>query len=256
MSWSKINFFYEHKLDAGVPLVATSTASGYDVANLIDMLEGTFWKATGSGTQYITFDYGTGNFTDVDYLAIGAGHNLADIGAEIDLEYSNDNFSSDINQFGTSFAPTTNKSLAKVYTSQNTRYSRLKLFNMSAAPQMSLAIWGESTELDFASVSYDPHRQNAKTKVSVTQGGYVAGIHTQYIERRMTIKIKDADAALYAKVDAWWEDSGRKNFFVAPEITESPNDVYLMRPDMAYNNPLVRGGLYRDIAINLTGRKG
>lgn len=100
-----------------------------------------------------------------------------------------------------------------------------------------------------------PYEQNVKASVGLSQGGYVTGVHVEYTERSLSLVIEDADAALYAKVKDWWDRSGLKNFFVAWDTTNSPNDVWFMRPDTKFSNPFKAGGLYRDITINLRGRK-
>ena len=91
--------------------------------------------------------------------------------------------------------------------------------------------------------------------VNLSNGGYLAGAHAKYIERSMTIRFDDADAALYGKVKEWWEGSGTRNFFVAWENSGHPEDVFLMRPEPRFSNPLKSGGAARDIVIALTGRK-
>jgi hypothetical protein len=120
---------------------------------------------------------------------------------------------------------------------------------------MAICIWGDKTELDYATASYDPYAQNVKANVGLSQGGYVTGIHEKYTERSLALRFADADSTLYDKVKSWWDTSGLKNFFVAWETANNPTDVFLMRPDPKFNNPLTNGGAYRNITINLKGRK-
>jgi len=255
--WNKVKFFYDTMLGrAGSTLTATSAAPGCEASNIHNMLETTMWKAAGlADPQYITFDAGAGATASADYLAV-QGHNLADCGATVVLQYSADNFASDINDAFAPEAPVTGKVYLKEF--QKTpqfRYWRLKITGHTQAPYMSICIWGDSTELDYASASYDPHSQDARANVNLSYGGYVTGIHTQYVERSMALRFEDADATLYAKINDWWETSGLKHFFVAWERANSPDDVFLMRPDTRFDNPLKNGGAYRDITINLKGRK-
>ncbi len=135
------------------------------------------------------------------------------------------------------------------------RHWRLLLSGHNAPPEMSICIWGDKVELDYATASFDPHGEEVKAEVGVSYGGYVAGIHTRYAERQMTLRFNDADSGLYGKVRNWWEDHGVKNLFVAWERKNNPTDVFLMRPDTSFKNPLTGGGAYRDITINLKGRK-
>lgn len=251
--WAKIKFFHETMLGApGSALTATSTASGYDVMNIYNMLETNMWKASSSANQTLSYDAGSGNTKVADYIAI-LGHNLKTAGASIYLERSDDNSSWTEAWSDTPAADT-------VYLKEFTRtaahrYWRLRIMGASTAVYMTLCIWGLKTELDYATAGFDPHEQEVKANVSVSETGYLLGIHHKYIERSMTLKFEDADVDLYAKVKEWWEASGLKNFFVVWEGANSPDDVYLMRPDSKFNNPLKAGGLYRDITINLRGRK-
>lgn len=136
------------------------------------------------------------------------------------------------------------------------RYWRLKIgSSLSAAPYIALAIWGDKTELDYASSSFDPHAQNHKANVNVSYGGYVTGIHEQFVERRMSLNFNDADSTLYAKIKTFIDTNGLKNLFIAWELANNETEVFLMRPEPNFNNPLSNGGAYRDINISLIGRK-
>ena len=256
--WAKIKFFFQTMLgSAGSTLTATSTASGYAVNNIYDMLETTLWKAANTTTpMYLTYDAGSGNTKTADYIAI-LGHNLYTAGATIDLQYSTDNFAADITSAFTAFAPTADTVILKEFTNPGAkRYWRLKITGtLLAAPSISTLIWGNKTELDYASASFDPYEQEVKAAVNMSQGGYVTGIHTQYSERSLSLRFDDVDAALYLKFKDWWDSSGLKNFFVAWDTTNSPNDVWFMRPDTKFSNPFKAGGIYRDVTVNLKGRK-
>lgn len=476
MAWAKVKLFYSNVL---ADLTATSTAAGYAVANLLDWKEGSWWQATSTADQYITFDAGANKTVGADYLGI-ANHNLA--GATVMLQYSNDNFSSDINDAwehnisefatseydasatgsrgisfasngtlwvcdtatnkiynmeidgtlidsfansvfdasatnvtGISFAPdgtlwvcdgatdkiynieidgtwisefatsvfdagatditgisfavngtiwlcdsvdnkiyntqadgtlidsfptsdfdpsatsTTGISFAsngtllicdsatnKIYNIQtngalidffptsiydassttiqdvtlapdgtlwvcdpatnkiynvlvpipidnkpflrefpliSSRYWRIKLSDLSAIPYMAICIWGRSTELDYCTSSFDPYAETIKANIKITQGGVVSGIHIKYSERQINLKFNDADDTLYQKIKRFWDDHGLKNCFLGWETMEHPNDVFLMRRDEKFNNPFTKGGLYRNVTLNLKGRK-
>lgn len=190
-----------------------------------------------------------------DYLAI-LGHNLNTVGATITLQHSYDNFDTDVNDIF-SEAVSADTAYLKEFTSPGAkRFWRLKIAGHgSVAPYMCLCVWGEKTELDYATSSYDPYSQNVKANINLSYGGVVTGIHKKYTERKMDLKFSDADSDLYDKVEAWWETHGLKNFFVAWETANNSTDVFLMRPSPRFHNPLTNGGLYRDITINLTGRK-
>lgn len=141
------------------------------------------------------------------------------------------------------------------------RYWRFKIAEkdggaaLSPVPYLSVCIWGNKTELDYASASFDPHGQDIKATAVISQGGYITGIYRTHTERRVEFAIDDADAALYAKVKDWIDTHGPNQLFVAWETANSPDEVFLMRPDLSIRNPLVIGGARRDIRMAFTGRK-
>lgn len=215
---------------------------------------GTAYFDMASFAIYINYDAGAGNTKTADYFAM-CGHNLGSIVESlVRLEASND-----VN-FGGAFTavhPADDKTFLTEFPNPGVyRYWRIVIDGLtSTPPYIAICIWGLKTELDYASASYDPDEQEAKANVNVSDTGYLLGIHRRYTERSMTLRFEDADSALYAKIRDWWETSGLKNFFVAVDTANRPNDVFLMRPDPKFSNPLKAGGLYRDIALSLKGRK-
>ena len=120
---------------------------------------------------------------------------------------------------------------------------------------MAICIWGNTTELNYASEAHAPDREEDSKTINTTQDGYVSGIHTKYTRRRLELRFF-ADAATYTKIVDWRSVSGVKNFFVGHEMANSPSEVYLMRPaDDDFNNPYDLAGVYRHVTINLIGRK-
>ncbi|MBI5599208.1 MAG: hypothetical protein HY890_05655 [Deltaproteobacteria bacterium] len=256
-TWAKIKFFFDTMLGStGSTLTATSTATGdYAASYVYNWLETNMWKAANTTTpMYLSYDAGSGNTKTADFLAI-LGHNLKTIAAIVTLQYSS-NGSTYTDAF-TGEAPAADTVYLKEFTSPGAyRYWRLKITGtLSAAPYLTLCIWGNETALDYATASFDPYEQEVKAAVGMSQGGYVTGIHTEYTERSLSLRFEDADSTLYGKVKTWWDTSGLKNFFVAWETANNPSDVWLMRSDEKFSNPFKAGGLYRDITVNLRGRK-
>ncbi len=256
-TWEVVKFYYQTMLgSAGSTLTATSTLAGTDVANLYNMLEGDRWEAADSTSpQYITFDAGAGNTANADYIAI-IGHNLKTVGATIALQYSSTGAWAGEEVTVATIVPAADTVLLQEFVAPGAqRFWRLKITGQTAAPKMAICIWGMRTELDFARASFDPNAEEVKANINIGDTGYLLGIHQRFIERSMKLVFKKATQALYDKVKSWWDTSGPGNFFVAWEHGNNPNDVFLMRPDTRFNNPLVKGGLYREITINLRGRK-
>lgn len=77
---------YDNRLNDGTPTV-TSTEAGYDVLNLRDLRDFTYWKATGTGNQEIKVDCGTTK--TIEALGITA-HNLFTAGAGVTVQGADD----------------------------------------------------------------------------------------------------------------------------------------------------------------------
>ncbi len=258
--WAKVKFFWSTMLGStGSTLTADSTESSgdYDVDYIYNMIEVNSWQAANTTSpMYVTLDLGSGNTADADYLAV-LGHNLNTIGATIDLEYSATGAwaGEEVSVF--SEAPSADTVYLKEFTAPGAkRYWRLKISGtLSAAPYMAICVWGLKTEFDYATASFDPYAQNVKASVGLSQGGYVTGVHEKHTERSLALRFADADSTLYEKVKTWFETHKLKNLFVAWETANNPTDVFLMRPASRFSNPLTNGGAYRNITINLKGRR-
>lgn len=248
--WSKVTFYYKHQLSG---LVATTEDANYPVSNILDRLNGTLYKGLTTVTHYITYDAGVGNSITCDYFALG-GDNLA--GATVALEFSDDNFASDIRQAFAAFARSAAEPVVKEFASISGRYSRMKMTGLSVAPQISLAHWGQLTELNYASGDFDPDAVEFKGNINVTPTGYLTGVHKKCFERQIQFKLQKMDDALWQKLYAWWYDVEMRCFFMAWEKTNHPADVWIVRPTPGkFNNPLTSKGLYRTGTISLLGRK-
>lgn len=258
MAWAKIKFFYDTMLgSAGSTLTAASTATGdYSAAYLYNMLETNMWlSADAASPQCVTYDAGAGNVKTADYMAV-MGHNLKSAGATIKLQYSDDGFVTNIGDAFAAFTPVTDGAALKEFTSPGAyRHWRLVITGAAVPPYMTIAIWGCATELDYATASFDPYCVDVKANVNLSYSGCVTGIHTRYAERALSLTFSDADAELYAKIKAWWDTSGLRSFFVAWDTVNSPSDVWLMRPEARFASPLKLGGAYRDVTVQLKGRK-
>lgn len=258
--WAKVKFFYDTMLGADDSMLqasSTESSGDYDVEYLYNWLETNGWKAAGTTVpQYITFDGGSGTTMEADYLII-CGHNMAEIGAIVTLQYSSDDFSADVNDAFTGEAVTSDGVYLKEFTNPGAyRYWRLKISGtLSAAPYIALSVWGEEMELDYCTSSFDPYEEYIKANVGISYGGYLTGSHLRHSERRMSLSFSDSDDLLYQKVKVWRESHGLNNLFVAWETAGSPADVWLMRPSSKFRNPFNETGLYRDISIELSGRK-
>ncbi len=257
-----VKFFWKTMLGStGSTLTAGSTASGYSVANIFDMREINSWKAANTTSPvYITLDLGSGNDAEADYLAL-LGHNLGTIGATITLEWCpNDAWGGDrVALF--SQALTADTVFLKEFTSPGEkRHWRLKIEktgggSFSAAPEIAICVWGLKTELKRAMGGFDPHEEEIHANVVRGPKGHVLGVHHHWRERRMDLRFNNVNDSVYQKIKEWRDGNGLKQFFVAWERENHPDDVFLMMPDTRFRNPFTHGGTRREANITLTGRK-
>jgi hypothetical protein len=235
-------------------LSATSELSDYPVSNIINRLETNYWQSAITTTQYIT-DTGTGGTgTDVDYLVL-YGHNLLTAGATVTLQYSSDNFVADVNDAFTGEIPDSDTIYYKEFDQINADYWRIKITGATVAPSITIGYWGELTELDWCSTGFDPNAQNIRDDVNRSETGYQLGVYETYTERTQSLTFRAAELDVYDKVEAWFNEVGRQNFFTAWDTEDHPTEVFLMYSDGVLNAPYTTNGLYRDISMNLTGRK-
>lgn len=261
-AWAKVKLFWQTMLGStGSTLTAGTTATGFSVASIYSMLEVNSWLAANTTSPVnIDLDLGSGNTATADYLAV-YGHNIFAITGKVSLWCSNDNFATDIRQAGGYVTPTHDGAFVSEFTAPTaSRYWRFVIEKVgggsfSTAPYMTICIWGNKTELAVPTSSFDPHRFEDIAEVSITQGGIVAGIHIRHTERNIDFSIAPATLAVYAKVKSWRETHSMNQLFLAWENANNPDDIWLVRPETTFNNPLRMGALYRDITLSFKGRK-
>ena len=251
-----LKFFYDNMLQSTAgSIAATSTSTGaYAIDNIHNMLEVNGWKGTSSATQNIDFDAGVGNAFDADYVAI-LGHNLFTVGSSVAVIHSTSGAygGEEVSIFSTSVD--TDKVFLKEFSAPGAkRYWRVQISGASTKPSVNILSLGTLSTIAFIQPPSDPHGQRTIKNTNITQGGYVAGIHTKYTERNVTYSFGGVSTALYSILNTWHENSGQKNFFMAWDTTNDSSAVYLVRPDGNFNAP-INMDKYRNITINLRGRK-
>lgn len=250
--WAKIKFLYAYA--AGFELTADSEATGYEVGYMLNRLEGNYWLSTSTATQYINDTGSAGSGVDVDYLIL-YGHNLFTAGATVTLQYSSDNFSSDVNDAFTGEVPANDEVFFKTFASINADYWRLKISGATAEPKITIGYWGVATELEHCTTSFDPNAQRNNAIVNRSETGYVVGVYETFTERTQSFTWSKAELDIYDKLSMWFDTIGKQNFFVAWDSDNHPTEVFLMYADGNFNCPYSQNGQYRDLSVVLTGRK-
>lgn len=187
-----------------------------------------------------------------DYLAIGAGHNLNTIGAQVEFYYSND--AAAYTQIGETYTPINDKSfIIKPSSILVHRAIKVKIINASAAANITSMLVGEKTILGYARL-YDPHRRKRRQIINITEGGRLAGASIKYTMREVDLKFRQVDNDFYDRLDALWQNNGLKIFFLAWEPGTHPSEVwpvYISRDER--NSPFVKSGVLRNDNLRLQG---
>lgn len=250
--WAKIKFLYHYA--SAMTLTADYALSGYPIANILNRLEIDYWQSSSANDQNITDTGSAGSEQTVDYLVL-FGHNLATIGAEVTLQYSNDNFSADINDAFTAETPSSDEIFFKEFDQVAEDYWRLNITGCSAAPKITIGYWGQITELGHCTVSFDPNERIIKDTTSISRTGYLLGTFEEYMERKQKFTWRDFEPDDYVKLETCIETVRKENFFTVWDSANHATEVFLMRSaDGRIYAPYSMNGRYRNASVNLIGR--
>lgn len=248
---------YDNRLnDIGAVLSATSTASGFYVANLKDLRPYTYWKSAITTVQYYTVDCLSAK--SANCLSI-LGHNFATIGATISLECSSDNFGVVIEVALPGFIPSSDKAILKTFTSQNYRYWRLKMTGMTAVPQMAILMIGTKLQFPYPpEAPAPPYAEGIEGRMAKSQKGHPLGAAILFhpLELRASF-INLTRTFAFDTYKPFWDAHGKKlkPFFYAGDIDAYPDYVFFvrMKEGVLFNPGLTVGNLVDSIGLDMEG---
>lgn len=210
-------------------ITATDTASGYDINNIRDWRDYTYWVAASHGTKYITLD-GSGNYKG-NTLGI-AGHNLGTAAAKVTIDYykeSTGTWETALSEFDV----TSDKPLVKTFTEQEAYDWRIKIVTASIAPRIGVLMLSQRTE--FPSAPEAPLVNKSLTPLSEayeSESGYLLGIDHKYTKLEINHTYKLLTATF---VDStflpMWEAHLKLGypFFYAVDLVNSPLEAWWVR---------------------------
>ncbi len=259
MTWQNPAILYDNRLDNGTPVSSVAVDAGYDVLNLRDWRDYTFWQATGAGPFYITVNCASAKTANT--LVIYK-HNLGTVGATISVECSSDNFVTDTTVALTGFVPSNDKIIYKQFTSQNKQYWRLKI-TVPASSSPRMAILDIGTRLDFpygVITPYDPIPQRIQGESNFSQSGNLLGSIVNYCEINPKPSWQYLDTSWVKNTFmSFWDNHASKltPFFWAWEPGDHADEVFLVtvKADAGMASPYESGQLIRDISLDLIGTK-
>jgi hypothetical protein len=176
---------HDNRLRDAVP-VASSTAAGFDVLNLRDMRDFTWWKPAALPAT-VTVD--SGSAKNADSLAI-YGHELGSKGVTVELRKSTDNFAANDVLVDT-HAPTDDKPILRTFTSTSSRYWRIRVLN-GTAPAIAIALPGVKLEIPTGGMEqpFDPIGRNLKSQYNRSIAGRGLGKVINYREWKARLEFK------------------------------------------------------------------
>lgn len=243
-------FLYENRLNDAVPVASSTAAGNYDVLNLRDLRDFTFWKPNALPAT-VTEDCGSAKF--VDYFSV-YGHNLGTSGSTIELRKSTDNFAANDVLVDT-FTPADDKPILRLIASQSSRYWRARITG-GVASALAIVQFGVRLEVPVVGPreGFDPTGRVIRSTQNRSVKGRALG---QVIDARIW-----SQKVVFENVTWTWV---RNTWKVAAELTlESqpflfnwnpdtyPAETYHALLDGSWETPHRAGG-YTDLNVPLVG---
>jgi len=211
-------------------ITATSEATGFPVANIVDLRTYTFFKANAAGTCYLTVDCGAAKSAD----ALGIiSHNLKTANASIAVESSNDNFTANIIERLAPFTPASDKSFMKLFTSASDRYWRIKIVTASIAAQIAVVMLGQrlTFERHIYGELFDPAPEKIEAESSTGKTGHLLGSIVKYTQYGIDTEWKNlTDTWVRNTFKPAWDAHISKfyPYFFAWDIDRFADDVFFV----------------------------
>lgn len=239
---------YDNRFADATP-VASSTAAGYDVLNLRDWRPYTWWKPS-SLPATITVDCGSSKAAD--YFAV-YGHDMASRGNTIELRKSTDNFAAN-DVLVASKTPTTDDPFVVEFTSTTSRYWRLKVSNGSA-PVLAIAPAGAALVMPRRLTNgFDPIRRTIKGQSNRSEDGHPLGkvIECESWEQELSFGQIEWTWLRSTWVPAWKAHLRGTPWLLAWDLTDHPDELYLVQSGETYDTPHVLGP-YAELRVGVSG---
>lgn len=240
---------------------ATSTDSNeaYDVDNLKDYRPYTKWKASGSGTQYISVtDLQEGSVSPVrsqtgwyiklqnDALlrqvssgvdtadAVGIlNHNLGTIGATIKVQYKLSGVWTTI----LTLNPSDDDPILAIFTSKSSEDWRIELSSMSALPEIGIIFLGVHLLFPWPpEAPVIPEEEGIKASTEYSGAGNLLGTVLAHNPRNINPRWTNLTRTWYTTFFLpFWDNHGKLifPFFYAWDLTNRPDDIFYVSIDPA-----------------------
>jgi hypothetical protein len=246
---------YQNIFLLGTP-IATDTAAGYNVLNITDSRDFTYWKAASSGTKYITID--CGSVKSADCLGLYA-HNLdsAQANGSVSVESSINN--TDWTQRLAPYIPQSGASV-KIFTSASARYWRVKIVTASVAAQVGIVMLGARLDMEWPAETPISYLNESISGIATeSMAGNFLGAVIRNHPVNFNISFRNFTKAWFdSNFLPFWNAHAKKlkPFFYCHDLTNYAADTYFVRcADESVFNP-TRSMLARidDFSLTVKGQ--
>jgi hypothetical protein len=240
---------YENRLLDAAP-VASTTAAGFNVLNLRDWRNYTYWQPT---TLPATVTVDCGSSKSADY-AVFYGHNLFTKGCTVEIRKSTDNFAANDVLVGVSTTPASDDAFAIFFASTSSRYWRIKITG-SAAPFIAIAAVGNRLELPYPpDDGFDPVGRQVVGQSNRSEQGNPLGTVILFEEWRQTVSLSTISKAFVRSsfIPAWKAHMRSSPFIFMWEADTYPGDLRYVQASGKFGDPY-HWGDQSDLSFEIAG---
>lgn len=240
--------YYDNRLADALP-VASSTASGFSVANLLDWRPYTWWKPAALPAT-ITVDCGSAKAAD---YALIYGHDLFTQGCTVEVRGSTDNFAASDVLVATA-TPSSNDPVLLSFNAASYRYWRLRITG-SAAPALAIAAVGSALQLPVGlAQGFDPVGRDIQGQSNSNEDGQPLGRVIKFERWSQRINLQRVSWSWLRDTfePAWRAHLRSSPFAFGWDVGAYPGDIKLVTAGKKFESPHYAGSRC-DLQIELSG---
>lgn len=240
--------FHDSRFDDATP-VASTTAAGFDVLNLLDWRPYTEWQPTALPAT-VTVDCGSAKAAD---YAVVWGHDLGTQGATLEVRGSTDNFSaSDVLE--ATVTPTDDRPFLLEWASVSYRYWRIRITG-STMPTLGIAAIGAALEIPKGlTEGFDPLGRTPKGMFNRSVTLAPLGSTVEHEEWAQNLNFQNLTWVWLRStwVPAWQAHLRGEPFVFAWDSENHAGELVLANRKSGFRTPHKSGG-YADLRLDLIG---
>ena len=245
----KSTFFYDNRL-ADATVAASTTASGFAAANVVDWRPYTWWKPTALPAT-LTVDCASAKAAD---YALVYGHTLFSSGCTVEVRGSTDNFGASNNLVAT-LTPTSDAPFLISFGTVSYRYWRLRITGAATMPALAIAAIGARLELPTGMAQgFDPVGRKIEGRSNRSENGQPLGRVIDFEMWKQSIRLPRVTWAWVRStwLPAWRAHLRSNPFVFCWDTTAYPDDLKLVTAGDDFKTPHY-GPATCDLQVELQG---